>query len=46
MNEQKETFKLIVPTPALADLRERLRLTRLPDQSPGPSWAYGTDELT
>jgi microsomal epoxide hydrolase len=43
MNEQTEAFKLIVPTSAITDLRERLERTRLPDESPGPSWAYGTD---
>jgi hypothetical protein len=23
------------------ELRERLALTRFPDQAPGPAWAYG-----
>jgi hypothetical protein len=43
MSEQAEPFKLAVPMTAIADLRERLERTRLPDRSPGPSWAYGTD---
>jgi pimeloyl-ACP methyl ester carboxylesterase len=36
-------FTLQVPDAALADLRERLARTRLPDQAPGEAWAYGTD---
>jgi pimeloyl-ACP methyl ester carboxylesterase len=36
-------FTLRVPDEAIADLRERLARTRLPDQAPGPPWAYGTD---
>ncbi|MDM0002938.1 epoxide hydrolase [Variovorax sp. J22P240] len=36
-------FHLHVPEPAIADLRERLARTRLPDQAPGEPWAYGTD---
>ena len=43
MNEQIEPFKLFVPTSAITDLRDRLKRARLPDQSPGPPWAYGTD---
>ena len=36
-------FTLHVPDEAIADLRERLARTRLPDQAPGVPWAYGTD---
>lgn len=36
-------FTLHVPDEALADLRDRLARTRLPDRSPGTPWAYGTD---
>jgi microsomal epoxide hydrolase len=36
-------FSLQVPDSAIADLRERLARTRLPDQAPGEPWAYGTD---
>ena len=36
-------YTLRVPESALQDLRERLARTRLPDQAPGPAWAYGTD---
>jgi pimeloyl-ACP methyl ester carboxylesterase len=36
-------FHLHVPESAIADLRERLARTRLPDQAPGEPWAYGTD---
>ncbi len=36
-------FSLQVPDAAIADLRERLARTRLPDQAPGEPWAYGTD---
>ena len=43
MDEQAEPFELAVPASAIADLRERLERTRLPDRSPGPSWSYGTD---
>ena len=38
-----EPFPLHVPDAAIADLKERLGRTRLPDQTPGPAWAYGTD---
>ena len=38
-----EPFTLGVPDEAIADLGERLRLTRFPDQAPGEPWAYGTD---
>lgn len=36
-------FALHVPDAALADLRDRLARTRLPDQAPEPPWTYGTD---
>jgi len=35
-------FRLEVPEAALADLRERLRRTRWPDEPPGAPWATGT----
>ena len=38
-----EPFELRVPDAAIADLRDRLRRTRLPDQTPGAPWAYGTE---
>jgi microsomal epoxide hydrolase len=38
-----EPFTLHVPDAALADLRDRLARTRLPDQAPEPPWTYGTD---
>jgi microsomal epoxide hydrolase len=38
-----QSFTLHVPDEAIADLRRRLAATRLPDQAPGPPWAYGTD---
>jgi microsomal epoxide hydrolase len=40
---QPEAFRLHVPDAAIADLRDRLSRTRLPDQAPGEPWAYGTD---
>jgi microsomal epoxide hydrolase len=41
---QPTPFTLHVPDQAIADLRARLALTRLPDQAgPGPDWAYGTN---
>ncbi|CAA9281233.1 MAG: Epoxide hydrolase [uncultured Craurococcus sp.] len=36
-------FRLDIPDQAIADLRSRLALTRLPDQPPGEAWATGTD---
>jgi microsomal epoxide hydrolase len=36
-------FTLGIADDDLIDLRERLRRTRLPDQAPGPAWAYGSD---
>lgn len=38
-----EAFTLRVPDSTIADLRDRLVRTRLPDQAPGAPWAYGTD---
>lgn len=40
---QPEAFRLHVPDVAVADLKDRLSRTRLPDQAPGEPWAYGTD---
>jgi pimeloyl-ACP methyl ester carboxylesterase len=37
------SWKLDVPDSVLADLRERLRITRLPNEITGDAWAYGTD---
>jgi microsomal epoxide hydrolase len=37
-----QPFTLHVADSAVADLRERLARTRLPDQAPGDPWAYGT----
>ena len=38
-----QVFTLNVPEEAIADLRERLKRTRFPDQTPGEPWAYGAD---
>ena len=43
MSKQVEAFKLTVSVADIADLRDRLKRTRFPDQAPGPTWAYGTD---
>jgi Epoxide hydrolase N terminus len=43
MTNYPEAFKLAVPDTDIADLRERLKRTRYPDQAPAPAWAYGTD---
>jgi pimeloyl-ACP methyl ester carboxylesterase len=43
MTQQPEAFRLAVSDAEIAALRERLARTRLPDQSPGEPWAYGTD---
>jgi pimeloyl-ACP methyl ester carboxylesterase len=43
MTKRPEAFKLAVPDTDIADLRERLKRTRYPDQAPAPAWAYGTD---
>ncbi len=37
-----DAFTLHVTDSAIADLRERLARTRLPDQAPGDPWTYGT----
>jgi microsomal epoxide hydrolase len=37
-----EPFRIQVPDPVLADLRERLARVRWPDQAPGAEWAFGT----
>ncbi len=36
-------FKIAVPDQVLADLRERLARTRLPDEVPDTGWEYGTN---
>jgi microsomal epoxide hydrolase len=36
-------FKIAVPGEVLADLRERLARTRLPDEVPDTGWEYGTN---
>ena len=38
---EMKPFRLQVPDSALADLRERLAHTRLPDEPPGPPWKTG-----
>src|SRR5580700_4790394 len=43
MATRLEPFTLRVPEEAIADLRDRLARTRLPDQAPADPWAYGTD---
>jgi pimeloyl-ACP methyl ester carboxylesterase len=43
MRSEPEPFALRVPDDAIADLREHLARTRLPDQAPGTPWACGTD---
>ena len=46
MAEQPRPFTLAIPDQAIADLKARLALTRLPDQAPippgGDPWAFGT----
>jgi pimeloyl-ACP methyl ester carboxylesterase len=37
-----KAFRLEVPDTALADLRERLKRTRFPDEAPGEAWKTGT----
>ena len=37
-----QSFVLKIPDAAIADLSNRLSLTRLPDAAPGEPWAYGT----
>jgi epoxide hydrolase len=41
--DRMRPFTIDVPESALADLRTRLSLARLPARSPGPPWAGGTD---
>ncbi len=36
-------FEIAVENNVLDDLRNRLRNTRWPDQTPGDSWQFGTD---
>ena len=43
MAARLEPFTLRVPEEAIADLRDRLARSRLPDQAPADPWAYGTD---
>lgn len=38
-----QPFRLHVPEAAIAELRDRLSRTRLPDQAPEAPWTYGTD---
>jgi hypothetical protein len=37
-----ERFVLKISDAAIADLKNRLALTRFPDSAPGEPWAYGT----
>ncbi|MCI0546761.1 MAG: epoxide hydrolase [Candidatus Rokubacteria bacterium] len=37
-----QPFRISVPEDVLADLRERLRRVRWPDQPPGAEWAFGS----
>ncbi len=45
MNSERSItpFTIAVSDTAIADLQQRLSLTRLPDQLDGTSWEYGTD---
>jgi pimeloyl-ACP methyl ester carboxylesterase len=38
-----EPFRVAVPDSVLADLRQRLERTRLPDEVPDTAWEYGTN---
>jgi len=38
-----QPFRLHVPDADIADLKDRLARTRLPDQAPVAPWSYGTD---
>jgi pimeloyl-ACP methyl ester carboxylesterase len=40
---QPTPFRLQIADADIADLHDRLRRTRLPDQAPDAPWAYGTD---
>lgn len=42
MAQTPEPFSLTIADAAIADLRDRLAGTRLPDAAPGEPWAYGT----
>ena len=42
-SEAIRPFTIDVPDEVLADLRDRLARTRLPDDLPGTAWDYGTD---
>lgn len=42
-DSKPKSFELRIPDADLADLRDRLARSRLPDQAPGEPWAYGTD---
>src|SRR5215470_2955276 len=37
-----QPFTLLIPDPAIAELRERLARTRWPDEPPLPPWSTGT----
>lgn len=43
MTPVPQPFQLHVTAGEIADLRERLALTRYPDKAPGEPWAHGTD---
>ena len=43
MTDEIRPFRVQVPDEVLADLRDRLRRTRWPDQIDGSGWTYGTD---
>src|SRR5436305_4000830 len=43
MTGKPPPFTLHIPDAEIADLRDRLSRTRLPDHAPGEPWAYGTD---
>jgi pimeloyl-ACP methyl ester carboxylesterase len=40
---QPQSFTLKIADAAIADLRDRLARTRLPDQAPDPAWIFGSD---
>ena len=42
-NSEITPFTIAIDDQAIADLQQRLALTRLPDQLNGVSWEYGTD---
>ena len=41
--EEIRSFDISVPDGVLTDLKNRLAMTRLPDQIPGTGWDYGTN---